>query len=468
MIAKRGLLVGICLLVLLAACGPSPTPQTIRETVEVTKVVVQTVQVTVPVEQTVQVPVKETVVVPGPSTIISVADNPWINVSLVEGIPSPAELYEKTTAELYPGIQLQMLIMANEVDKWHDQYIIWFTNNDGTADILATNGYWTPEFCKNDWLMPLDDIIDPKLIAEYDQTYLDVWRCDGKLYALGPRWAGIGGLYYRKDLLEKYNIEPPETYDDLLTACDQILPDNPDLTCWTWPAARNPQLSHRFAEVLYGFGGTYLDQQGRCAMNSPQGLAALEFMVGSLDKGYSPQEILAWDEVNAQKRFASGTALFNTGREDLIFWLDDPTKSGIVGLWDFISNPAQPGGRHSGLFDAWGYGINRFTDNPKEAAQALEIIASFEGQKIWAVSQGPIQGYLAVYDDPEVLKANPKLPMVKAITGTALPPFPSPNYAEVADLLSTEIHSALVHEKTAKAALDDACKRIDEIAGFTQ
>ena len=42
-----------------------------------------------------------------------------------------------------------------------------------------------------------------------------------KLYAY-PSTSDGGLLYYRKDLLDKYNLEPPTTFDEMKAACDTI------------------------------------------------------------------------------------------------------------------------------------------------------------------------------------------------------------------------------------------------------
>ena len=31
---------------------------------------------------------------------------------------------------------------------------------------------------------------------------------------------------------DEYGIEPPETYDDIIAACETIQADQPDLGCW--------------------------------------------------------------------------------------------------------------------------------------------------------------------------------------------------------------------------------------------
>ncbi len=471
MTARKSLFLIVVLVLVLAACGATPEPETIVQTVEVEKevTVVETVEVekevtvveTVEVE--VEVPVVETVIVEAaPPEQLSFAGHQYFNLSFGPA-PAPLEFMRAAVAEAYPNREIQLIMQPLDGNKWHDNLTTYFLAEDQTVDLLYAAEYWMPEFGEAGWLMPLQDIVDPELLAKYDQAYLDVFTYEGDLLGIGPSWGGIGGLYFRKDLLDEYGIEPPETYDDVIAACDTIQADYPELGCWDWPAMRNIVLVNRWNEYLHGFGGTYFNEDGTCAMNSPEAVAALEFMTMLFEEGYTPQEALSWKEEDANVRYVSGETIFFTGRQDLLFWIDNPENSKVVDAWGFIPNPAQPGGRHSGATEYWAFSISKFTDNPDEALEVLELWGSLESMKLFNLAWGPIQGHEDVYTDEEVLANNPNLPIVADIAKSALAPLPSSNYGEIVDLLQAEIHSALSGLATPQEALDNACAAIDAI-----
>jgi multiple sugar transport system substrate-binding protein len=455
---------------LLAACAAPPPAPAEPQVVEkvVTQIVEKQVEVEKPVVQTVQVEVEKevekivTVEVPVEKETVTLAYNGYFEKTFGPAAP-PIDAIREEVAKKYPNIEVQLNIMPYEAGPWRDNYLAWFQAEDGTTDLIGMGLYWLPEFAKTGWLMPLNDKIDPAILEKLNPAYLDAFTADGELLALGPWWGGIGGLYYRKDILEAAGIEPPETYAELVDAAKQVMADDPDMTGWTWGALKDQVLVNRWVEYLNGFGGANFDDAGKCVMNDANGLAALEFMKSLFDDGITPREALTWKEEESQVRFASGTALFHTGRQDMMFWLNDPNQSKVVDMWGFIPMPAVEAGQGAGFFEGWGFSINKFSDNPEAAAKVLEVMFDFPVQKAFNLSQGPVQAHMDVYSDPDVIKNNPNMPLIQKVADTAIPPIPSPDFADITSILSEELHSHLAGLKPAQEALDDACAQIDAL-----
>lgn len=377
----------------------------------------------------------------------------------------PLEVIQKAVAEKYPNIKVELQITPLQAGAWHDAYVTWFMAQDKKVDLYGVGAYWTAEFAEAGWTVPLDDKVDKAILSKLNPAYLQAHSYKGKLYGLGPWWGGIGGLYYRKDLLDQYGFKPPETYNDIVTICEKIMKDQPEMTGWTWPAMNDTVLVNRWIEYLNGFGGKYFNEDGTSAMNSKNAIDALAFMKSLIDKGISPKAITTWKEEDSQTRFVNGNAIFHTGRQDMMFWLDNPDQSKVVGKWGFIQNPAQPGGKHAGFYEGWAFGISKYSDVPDEALKVLEIMFSFPVQKLFNLSQGPLQANMDVYTDPDVLKNNPNMKIVEKVAGSATPPIPHPGYVQMADILQENIHAVLTGIKEPKAALDDAAKRINAVIG---
>ena len=470
--ALRLVLVSLMIVLpLLTSCAAptpaaAPTPQVVEKVV--TQVVEKQVEVEKPVIQTVQVEVPKevekvvTVEVPVNKEIVTIAYNGYFQKTFGPAAP-PIDAIKEEVAKKYPNIEVQLLVMPYEAAPWRDNYLAWFQAEDSTVDLVGMSGYWLPEFATAGWLTPLEGVISPDILAKLNPAYLDAFSYDGKLLALGPWWGGIGGLYYRKDLLEAAGIEPPQTYEELVDAAKKLMAANPGMSGWTWPALKDQALVNRWVEYLNGFGGKYFDDAGKCAMNNEQGVAALTFMKSLFDEGVTPKEALTWKEEESQVRFGSGEAIFHTGRQDMMFWLNDPKQSKIVDKWGFVPMPAVEPGKGAGFFEGWGFSITKFSDNPEAAAKVLEVMFDFPVQKAFNLSQGPVQANMDVYADPDVIKNNPNIPLIQKVADTAIPPIPSPRFADITSILSEELHSALTGQKTAEAALNSACEQIDAV-----
>jgi len=434
------------LLLVAAQCGPAPTPETVVETV----VVKETVEVEV--EKVVEVE-KE----PAPKVTVTLAYNRFLNNSFGPG-PAPIDAIKQAVAAEYPNIEIQLNLMPDSVNQMHDALAVWMTAQDPTVDLYGMDTPWVLEFGQAGWAVPLNDQL-PGLEENFVTSGLDIFSYEGQRLGV-PFWGSSSGLFYRTDLLEEYGFEPPQTYDDMAEIIDTITADRPELTGLAWPGAREESLVMVWADFLYGFGGQYFDESGTCAFNSPEGVAAVEYMTGLIESGASPPETTAWKAQEAQTRFVEGNSIFLWHNHDIVTWLDDPERSAVAGKWGFMPSPAQPEGRSVSLTGGFAFAVNPYTDNMEEALQVLELISGQEVQKGFAIAWGPVQYYRGLYDDPEVLAANQNADRISVVLDSALNRPPSPNYAELSSIVQEEVHAALTGLKPVQQALDDTCDRI--------
>jgi multiple sugar transport system substrate-binding protein len=451
---RRTLITVLVVIPLLAGCA-QPTPQIVVQTKVVPEIQTQVVQ-----QIQTQV-VQQTAVPPVEKTIVTIAYNGYFNKTFGPADP-PIKAIQAEVAKTYPDIQVVLNVMPYEGGPWHDTYVAWFQGEDPSMDLIGVSNYWLPEFAQADWLLPLDGKISTDVISHLNPAFVEAFSYKGQIMGLGPWWGGIGGLYYRKDLLEKYNLQPPKTYDDVVNAVKTIQAGEPGMSGWTWPALKDQVLVNQWVQYLNGFGGKAFDDNGLCAMNNAEGIAALTFMKSLIDTRVTPREALTWKEEESLVRFGSGQAIFHSGRQDMTFWLDDPAQSKVPGLWGFIPQPAAPGGHAAGYLEAWAFSINKFSAHPDAAAKVLEVMFDFNVQKAFNLSQGPLQANMDIYKDPDVIKNNPNMPLIQPVLDTAVV-LSTPKFSDISRILEEELSSALTGSKAPEAALNDSCERIDAL-----
>lgn len=393
---------------------------------------------------------------------ITLAYNRFLETSFTEH-PAPIDVIRSAVAEAHPNIDVQLNIVPDSIEAHRDALAVWMTSQDGTVDIYGMDAPWVLEFGEAGWAVPLNDYL-PDLEERFLQSGLDIFLHEGQRLGV-PFWGSVGGMFYRTDLLEAAGFEPPATYDELVEIVAAIQAEQPDLSGFVWPGARQESLIQTWAEIFLGFGGSYYADDGRCAVNSPQGIAAVTFMVELIDDGISPRETTAWTAEEARTRFVEGEAIFLRHNHDIITWLDDPERSDIVGQWAFMPNPAQPGGEPSGATGGFAFAINPYTDSLPAAVQVIQVIASEEVQKGFALAWGPVQYYRGLYEQPEVQAAHANVGVLADVLPSSASRPRSTNYAQLSDILQQEIHSALTGSKSVENALNDACSRIDALPG---
>ena len=86
----------------------------------------------------------------------------------------------------------------------------------------------------------------------------------GKLYGL-PSTSDGGLLYYRNDLLKKYDLQPPTTFDEMKAACDKIQAgeNNAKLDCFAGQYNKYEGLTVNFDEAVHGAGGVIVGDDGK-------------------------------------------------------------------------------------------------------------------------------------------------------------------------------------------------------------
>jgi multiple sugar transport system substrate-binding protein len=109
--------------------------------------------------------------------------------------------------------------LPDEADAQRQQMIQNTQIKNPKMAVISVDVVWTAEFAAKGYIeaLPADQFpTEGFLPATVDSaTYFN------KLYAF-PSTSDGGLLYYRKDLLDKYNLQPPTTFDEMKQACDTI------------------------------------------------------------------------------------------------------------------------------------------------------------------------------------------------------------------------------------------------------
>jgi len=294
---------------------------------------------------------------------------------------------------------------------------------------------------------------------------------DGELKAL-PWFTDAGVLYYRADLLEQHGHEPPTTWAEMASIAEEIQAaereaGNDRMNGFVFQGNAYEGLTCNALEWIHSHGGgTIVDDQGEVTVNNPEAAEALSqaaTWVGNI----TPQGVLAYQEEEARGVFQAGHAVFM--RNWPYAWaLANAEDSPIRGKVGVVSLPkGGDDGQHTGALGGWNLAVSRYSDTPEEAMDLVAFLASYEEQKRRAIEGAYNPTIAALYEDEEVLEANPffgelydtfvnAVARPSAVTGT--------RYNQVSTEFWNATHNVLNGTMTADAALGGLERRLQRLA----
>lgn len=388
---------------------------------------------------------------------VTLGYNAFLSDSFTDA-PAPIDVIRAELERQYPEIELVYETLSQDM---LDTLIIWMTAQDDTVDIYGIDEPWVRQFGRAGWAVPLNGRI-AGLEQQFSTSGLDTFSYEGDRLGV-PFWGSVTGLYYRSDILDAYGFAPPATIDELLAIVTTVQADDPAMSGFLWPGAREEDLVMYYSTLLHAFGGTYLTGDGGFAFDSDASIAAIEFMRQTIERGISPRAVQNWQRIEARQRFVNGDGVFLWDNNDIVTWLDDPERSQIAGNWGYIPFPAQPGGERVAITGGFAFAANPFGANVDAAVRVLEVIAGEAVQKGFALAWGPVQYYNGLYNDPEVQQYNPNVDRLVPVLERARNRPPSENYAELSGLMQEELNAAVTGTVTVQVAVERMTTRADAL-----
>jgi trehalose/maltose transport system substrate-binding protein len=286
---------------------------------------------------------------------------------------------------------------------------------------------------------------------------------DGKLVAL-PVFTDAPALYYRTDLLEKHGASVPTTWEELQQTAQTIqdaerAEGNSELWGFVFQGNAYEGLTCDALEwITSNGGGQIIEPDGTISVNNEQAAAALDMAAGWVGT-IAPEGVLAYQEEESRGVWQTGNAVFMRNWP-YAYALSQGEDSAVAGKFDVAPLPAGSGpeGRSAATLGGWNMAVSRYGDNQDVAIDLALYLASAEAQEFRAVNLGNLPTIQSLYQDPEVLAANPYFESWQEVFQNAVPRPSAPaqgDYNEVSTLFFTAVHSVLSGEEDGASALED-------------
>ena len=233
--------------------------------------------------------------------------------------------------ELHPGVNITI-----ETFSWADFYTKWTTGlaSGNVPDISSTVATQLVEMIDADAVIPVDDLIDEVGRDKfYENALREMTAEDGNCYGV-PLYLNTEAMWYRKDLLEKYNLEVPQTWEQMYEAAKIITEgENGAVYGAAMPMGTNDMLDTRWLPLHVRSGGeTLITEDGKANLTSPTAIDGINYWV-KIFKECSPADAINYNTLDEATLYYQGKLAFdfNTGfhisgvetnRPDLMEYID--------------------------------------------------------------------------------------------------------------------------------------------------
>jgi trehalose/maltose transport system substrate-binding protein len=339
------------------------------------------------------------------------------------------------------------------------QYRLWLAAGNTDIDLYQTDVIWAPQLA--DHFVDLAETAKD-LAPTHFPSIIESQTVDGKLVAL-PIFTDAPALYYRKDLLEKYGLAVPATWQDLTVAAQTIQDGERaagmgDFHGFVWQGNSYEGLTCDALEWVKSFGGGQIvEPDGSISINNPQAVAALELAkswVGTI----SPEGVLSYQEEESRGVWQTGNAAFMRNWP-YAYGLGNGDDSAVKGLFGVAPLPTGvEGGSSAATLGGWNVAVSKYSENTEAAVSLAMYLAGPEAQKQRAINESNLPTIVSLYDDADIAASQPIIPQWKDVFLQAVPRPSAPtrqNYNEVSTLFFTAVHSVLSGTTDAATALSE-------------
>ncbi|AJP56981.1 sugar ABC transporter substrate-binding protein [Pandoraea vervacti] len=351
----------------------------------------------------------------------------------------------------HPDADIELLKLPNA--NLYQKLKLSMREGTGAYDLVMMDDTWSPEFMANGWLKPLPTtLVDADMVA----STVALGRApNGNLYAL-PVVGNVEMFAYRRDLLAKYKLQAPRTWDDVLKIAQATSAD-PAVSGVVFRGTKGNPVVTGFLPILWAYGGDVIDTNGKVAIDSPQALAALKVFVSL--KAHAPRDVAVYGAAEVRDALQKGAAA-----QAIEVWpawvpaLDDPKQSRVVGDVALQAPPGQVKGS-APMLGIWQMAIPKDARHAALAHAFLAYLSSHETQtRLAAMGIPPTRK--SVFEDPALVKQFRWYPdQLKALeAGRARPRVK--NWEQIESLLGDSLQLALIGQLTPEVALRQASQKI--------
>ncbi|WP_328808127.1 ABC transporter substrate-binding protein [Nonomuraea antri] len=352
--------------------------------------------------------------------------------------------------QAHPAEKVTLLELPEAADEQRAQMVANLQARSSRYDVLGLDVVWTAEFAENGWIIPLERGLFP--LDRFLPPVVETAVYKGKLWAV-PYTSNAGLLYYRTDLMEK----PPKTWAELREIAREVTKKH-DIDGYAGQFLAYEGLTVNFSEAVQSAGGQILSPDGaEVTLDPAKGAVAFDFLFQGLREGWIPGNALSFKEEESRLAFQEGRLAFARNWPHAY----GPAKAE---LGDKVAVTRLPGldGPGSSALGGANLAISAYSKHQHTAQKFIRYFTSLENERRVLTEGSFPPVWTELYDDPELIKRFPYLPVLKESILAARARPVSANYNQLSLVIADAVAKALA-DPTAASAGDAAASMKSEL-----
>ena len=367
----------------------------------------------------------------------------------------------------HPDIKVVRETGPHSSTAFHDLLTQKLKNRSKDVDVFLMDVIWPPEFGAAGWAMPLDEYFPASEQEKFLKGPVMANTYEGHIYGM-PLFVDSGILYYRKDLLDKYKLLPPRTWQEMVRQAQWIVHEEEkegvEIYGFTGQFKQYEGLVCDMMEYILSNGGLIVDPEtGMSGLAGAPAVEAVTFVKENIIGNIAPKGVLTYQEPESLDVFVQGKAVFHRNWPYAWEVSNNPERSRIAGNVGIARLPHFQGHESFSTLGGWQVGVSSHSASKEAALLFAKYLTGEKTQEVLALKAGRAPTRKALYTDPEILKAYPHFSEMEDVFLTAYPRPRTPLYPAVSNVLQRYFSRAISSPdadilKEAKSASDEINK----------
>ena len=365
------------------------------------------------------------------------------------------------------GVEVEYVIVPSGDIK---QKLAAAIESGNQPDLIMGDNTLVAEYINSDQLAEVDDVLEN---IDFKENALRYATFNDKNY-LVPLSFTAPGMYIRKDKWEEKGLDMPTTWEELKEDAEKINdPENGFYALGLPLGASGGGDAESFVRtVILDFGGRLVDENGKVVVNSPETLAAMEYIASLYEEGLCPPDATTWDDSANNSAWMAGTVGMVCNSGSIISSMEQENPD-LLANTQIIQYPAVSaddtsytlgGANVFGIFET---GAN--TDVAKEFVSYYFSDTDYYNQMVEAMGamwQPVVNGY----DDTDFWNAEDHIGWLKNSENLVLITYPAPTTGEAATSFTNQacvkaMQQIVVNGVDPQEALDSLEQSLIELYG---